>query len=311
MVSRDLETVVCNAARQWELAVVQTDSGTRDAAEHALRSRAAEDAAPSGTGLEDKSAKKTGTAPAASRDKLTLPGMKTNTARRQELAETGNDVLSLRRLGRNLYGTTLRSGEVWSGDSTLFKTLPHGEAKMATLLVGERMAQQTKSKASAKDTGMQPTEALGEPTEKKQRMQGDTSEQQETDAAEHCPVMMSAATAAGERPERPTDTNATDSHFFSEDDVPDHALLQYNGERAKQTLGEPTKKKTQTQAIHLSIQQQSWRKSERATAANVTDSNFFPEDDVRDRALMQWLQLQRANSNLEWKFTAVANESIS
>ena len=57
--------------------------------------------------------------------------------------------MSLSRLGPNLYEGTLRSGTIWQGDAELLRTLPQGEAKLATLQTRERVAQ-AKAKAKAK-----------------------------------------------------------------------------------------------------------------------------------------------------------------
>ena len=53
----------------------------------------------------------------------------------QQLSETPDDVLpnTLSRLGPDYYQATLRSGEIWRGDAELLKSLPQGEARLATL----------------------------------------------------------------------------------------------------------------------------------------------------------------------------------
>ena len=57
--------------------------------------------------------------------------------------------MSLSRLGPDMFEATLRSGTMWRGDAQLLKTLPQGEAKLATLQMRERVAQ-AKVKAKAK-----------------------------------------------------------------------------------------------------------------------------------------------------------------
>ena len=65
------------------------------------------------------------------------------------LPETPDDVLALSRLGPNMYQGTLRSGTIWRGDAELLRSLPQGEARLATLQTRERVAQ-AKAKAKAK-----------------------------------------------------------------------------------------------------------------------------------------------------------------
>ncbi len=60
---------------------------------------------------------------------------------------TQDDVISLRRLGADRFEATKRSGELWIGDAVLLETLPQGCAKLATLIVTERMnAREAKAK---------------------------------------------------------------------------------------------------------------------------------------------------------------------
>ena len=56
----------------------------------------------------------------------------------------------MRRLGVDAYEAILRSGAVIAVDEDLLKTLPHGEAKLATLTMKELMGKR-KSKATASD----------------------------------------------------------------------------------------------------------------------------------------------------------------
>ena len=70
-----------------------------------------------------------------------------------QLPETPDDVLpnTLSRLGPNMYQGTLRSGTIWQGDAELLRSLPQGEARLATLQTRERVAQaKAKVKAKAK-----------------------------------------------------------------------------------------------------------------------------------------------------------------
>ena len=48
-----------------------------------------------------------------------------------------------------MYQGTLRSGTIWRGDAELLRSLPQGEARLATLQTRERVAQ-AKAKAKAK-----------------------------------------------------------------------------------------------------------------------------------------------------------------
>ena len=68
-----------------------------------------------------------------------------------QLSETPDDVMpnTVSRLGSNWYQATLRSGMVWRGDAELLKSLPQGEARLATLQTRERVAH---AKAKAKMT---------------------------------------------------------------------------------------------------------------------------------------------------------------
>lgn len=63
------------------------------------------------------------------------------------LPETPEDVCTLRRIGSDMFEAIFRSGAVWTDDVGLLKTLPHGEAKFATLTLRELV---TASKAKAK-----------------------------------------------------------------------------------------------------------------------------------------------------------------
>jgi guanyl-specific ribonuclease Sa len=65
-----------------------------------------------------------------------------------QLPETSDDVMALSRLGPTMYQATLRSGRIWQGDEELLNSLPQGMAKLATLLVRERVVQ-AKAKSPA------------------------------------------------------------------------------------------------------------------------------------------------------------------
>ena len=71
-----------------------------------------------------------------------------------QLPETPNDVMSVRRLGPDMFECTLRSAAIWQGDAQLLMSLPHGVARLATLQMRERVAQakaKTKAKAKAEE----------------------------------------------------------------------------------------------------------------------------------------------------------------
>ena len=136
------------------------------------------------------------------------------------LAETEKDVFSPRRLGGDHYEATLRSGGLWSGDSALLATLPQGEARLATLVVKEKMFwPEAIAITGVKNSGTEGKEKSGQPPEKKPRMQEDTPD--------HVLPIASAAAAASERPERATAATATDVHLSSEDNGRDQALVQW------------------------------------------------------------------------------------
>ena len=106
-IAEELEAAVCDAPLRWEQHGVADEvlpmkkARTDGAAEHTVASSTAQ---PS-----------TGTV--------------------QELPDTPDDVCRLRRLGSEMFEATLWSGAVWTGDAVLLKTLPQGEAKLATLTV--------------------------------------------------------------------------------------------------------------------------------------------------------------------------------
>ena len=74
-----------------------------------------------------------------------------------ELQPTPNDVICLSRLGPDMFEAALRSGEIRRGDSQLLSTLPHADAKRATLEIKEfaaRMKAKAKPKASTTEDMM-------------------------------------------------------------------------------------------------------------------------------------------------------------
>ena len=73
----------------------------------------------------------------------------------RELPESPDDVISLRRLGGDMFEATLRSGERRNGDAILLTTLPHGQAKVATLQVKEFVVARAKAKAKANAKALQ------------------------------------------------------------------------------------------------------------------------------------------------------------
>ena len=152
-VEKDLETAVCNAAVRWE-----RQSRREEAAEGTPESNE------SGVNA-DPPAKK------ARRDGAPEHGVASSTAQPstgkvQELPETPNDVDTWRRLGSDTFEATLRSGAVRRGDSELLRTLPQGEAKLATLAVREFVAaSKAKAKAKVKAKPKDKAEEEGQPEE--------------------------------------------------------------------------------------------------------------------------------------------------
>ena len=67
--------------------------------------------------------------------------------------------MALRRLGPELFGATMRPGELWTGDQVLLETLPQGQARLATLQVTEMMKVRSEIQAAATEN------AGGEPME--------------------------------------------------------------------------------------------------------------------------------------------------
>ena len=116
----DVQAAVCEAASQWERSGV----AERRCAKRAKTAGATEHA----------NAAVVASASAPASDRIC------------ELTESSLDVMSLRRLGSDVFEATLRSGEVRVMDSQILSTLPQGEARRATLEVRETMA---KAKASA------------------------------------------------------------------------------------------------------------------------------------------------------------------
>ena len=80
------------------------------------------------------------------------------------LAITQDGVMSLRRLGPDLFEATKRSGEVWMGDTVLLETLPQGRARLATLTVTEIMRGRS-AKPKPEEDGMNPTSVASRSTE--------------------------------------------------------------------------------------------------------------------------------------------------
>ena len=127
-IAQDLAVTVCNAAVRWEHQCAAKDevrASTTGAPEHNCRIHAS--------------------------DVVSSSTAQACTGHVEKLKETPNDVCTLRRLGADTFEATLKSGEVWTGDAVLLKTLPQGEAKFATLTVREVMARaKAKTKAKAK-----------------------------------------------------------------------------------------------------------------------------------------------------------------
>ena len=113
--------------------------------------------------------------------------------------ETPDDVHTLRRLGSDTFEATLKSGAVWRGDSELLRTLPQGEAKLATLTVRELMGQpKANAKAGAKAAAATAgNDAHAPPAAKKQRTLAESAEQREIGATEHMDGVDVDGTATG------------------------------------------------------------------------------------------------------------------
>ena len=97
------------------------------------------------------------------------------------LTTTQDDVMSLRRLGPDLFEATKRSGEVWMGDAVLLGTLPQGRARLATLTVTEIMKGRN-AKPKPEEDGMNPTSVGSrstEPPPKRARAHGENQTREE------------------------------------------------------------------------------------------------------------------------------------
>jgi hypothetical protein len=127
--TEDIKAAVCSAAFTWK-----TNPQARGAAEHANTSP------PEGSG-------RTGISPTprnsedavVKKARVSRPADHTITPAKHaggtvhKLPESPQDVMSLRRVGSDMFEATQRSGKTWSGDATLLSTLPHGQAKLATI----------------------------------------------------------------------------------------------------------------------------------------------------------------------------------
>ena len=131
--AEDIEASVCKAALDWE--------------SQAESSQCSDTRSPSRADAEAV-LKKARTAGAAERGAAVTTRARDNV---RQLPETPDDFLSntLSRLGPNMYQGTLRSGMIWRGDAELLRSMPQGEARLATLQTRERVAQ-AKAKATVK-----------------------------------------------------------------------------------------------------------------------------------------------------------------
>jgi hypothetical protein len=121
-IARDVEAGVCQAAFECQSSA---------ASEHADQSAPGRNESTSDEGPTNKKPKTSGAAVKQS------AGHRAGSSTLCELPVTPNDVKTLRRLGADNFEATLVSGATWRGDAELLKTLPHGEARLATLRVKE------------------------------------------------------------------------------------------------------------------------------------------------------------------------------
>ena len=93
------------------------------------------------------------TAPTVSPERDRSMGADEPTPPYQLLADSTDTVLTLKRLEWNYYEAGLQSGVAWKGDEDMLRTLPQGEAKLATLLMQEKMIQQKRKSQSEHRAG--------------------------------------------------------------------------------------------------------------------------------------------------------------
>ena len=147
-----LTNAVCSAAAQFLHASEQ-----RGAAEQVAPALLSAESTGSGAGAAEHvptASSSTGRqSPDASTEARPAKKAKTTWAQLDQravpLPPTADDVLTLCRLGPDLYRATKRSGETWLGDSELLRTLPQGIARLATLQVQERKAAHAAEDAGA------------------------------------------------------------------------------------------------------------------------------------------------------------------
>ena len=182
--AKDIEATVCNAALEWEQS--RADEGARGkraktggTTEHAgAAAKHADDKGSLGVGDAangSTSQPSAGTVRELPESGVSEHGGGVGLAKHaggtvSKLPETPNDVTSLSRLGLDMFEATLRSGAIWRGDTQLLKTLPQGEAKLATLETRELVAR-AKAKAKAKAAEAPPREEAKDatPAAKRQR----------------------------------------------------------------------------------------------------------------------------------------------
>ena len=159
--AEDIQASVCRAALDWESCTLPSQGSD-------TRSLSRPDAEP-----VLKKARRTSDAAHASG---TL----------QQLSETANDVLpnTLSRLGPDEYQATLRCGMIWRGNAELLRSLPQGEARLATLQTRERVAHaKAKAKVKAKAEEKPPRDQ-DEPAESSASRSGG-GDHGEADASDH------------------------------------------------------------------------------------------------------------------------------
>ena len=168
---KDIEAAVRDAVREWEsdTHLEVPEPKTRDVAMHmdtstpqASQSASAEASARADEGAAIKRAKTLTAAEFFAQAKAKAKASATeHTAAPAErtggtiyrLSDTPKDVMSLERLGPNMFKATLRSGETRRGDAELLETLPQFVAKLAKLEATEFFAgpkANAKAKATAK-----------------------------------------------------------------------------------------------------------------------------------------------------------------
>ena len=172
-----------------------------------------------------------------------------------------------------MFEATLRSGAVWTGDAVLLKTLPQGEAKLATLTVRELVVA---SKATAKVKA----KAKGEAEEERHSEEGE-----EAKSAAKKPKSIRQMLEAGASEHLKPVPHGTEG-------VSNDAGIVY-----KEALGEPkTSKRRRIENVpgmEIGAGEHVVQNSAEATKAGA---DLFPQTDGNDHASIKWLQTQEADA---------------